>query len=96
MGLTQAENVFLVRNIQCFHIESRNWNDIAYNFLIGGDGNIYEGRGWGHVGGHTRGFNLKSIGISFVGCFMGETPPECSLAACKMLIKKYFISFGVV
>lgn len=38
LPLTQADSVFLVRNIQCYHIESRHWNDISYNFLIGGCG----------------------------------------------------------
>lgn len=32
--------------MQTFHIESRGWGDIAYNFLVGGDGSIYVGRGW--------------------------------------------------
>lgn len=85
---TQAETVYLVRNIQTFHIESRNWHDIAYSFLIGGDGNVYEGRGWNNVGAHTYGYNKKSIGISFVGCFMKYLPPDISLSACKLLIKK--------
>lgn len=87
-ALTQAENVYLVRNIQCFHIESRRWNDIAYNFLIGSDGNVYEGRGWKVVGAHTYGYNKKSVGISFIGCFMRELPPPVSLQACKLLIER--------
>lgn len=85
---TQAENVYLVRNIQCFHVESRRWNDIAYNFLIGCDGNVYEGRGWRVVGAHTYGYNRKSVGISFIGCFMRDKPPEISIKACKLLIKR--------
>ena len=38
------------------------WSDIGYNFLVGEDGNIYEGRGWGKVGAHARGHNSDSIG----------------------------------
>lgn len=34
-GFTNAENVHLVRLMQSYHIESRKWDDIAYNFLIG-------------------------------------------------------------
>jgi hypothetical protein len=37
-------------------------NDIGYNFLIGQDGVIYEGRGWGVVWQHTDGNNLMYIG----------------------------------
>ncbi|XP_053691143.1 peptidoglycan-recognition protein LE-like [Sabethes cyaneus] len=85
---TQAGMVYMVRNIQCFHIESRRWNDIAYNFLIGNDGNVYEGRGWKKVGAHTYGYNERGIGISFVGCFMNELPTKIAFDACKLLIKK--------
>ena len=37
-------------------------DDIRYNFLIGQDGVIYEGRGWGVVGQHTKGENSMSVG----------------------------------
>lgn len=30
------------------HIEEMFINDIIYNFLIGEDGNVYEGRGWNY------------------------------------------------
>ncbi|GAB0089313.1 Peptidoglycan recognition protein [Sergentomyia squamirostris] len=87
-GYTQAEMVYLVRIVQSFHIESRGWDDIGYNFLIGGDGNVYEGRGWNKVGAHTYGYNRKGFGISFVGCFMKMMPPQISLDVCKFLIEK--------
>lgn len=84
----QAINIRIIRDIQCFHIESREWNDIAYNFLVGCDGNIYEGRGWGVVGAHTIGYNSKSMGISFIGCFMRQLPTEAALNACRNFLKR--------
>uniref|UniRef100_A0A6P7GXY5 Peptidoglycan-recognition protein SC2-like n=1 Tax=Diabrotica virgifera virgifera TaxID=50390 RepID=A0A6P7GXY5_DIAVI len=62
-GFTQADNTLLVRLIQTFHIESRKWKDIAYNFVIGSDGLAYEGRGWGVIGSHTRNYNSKGISL---------------------------------
>lgn len=85
---TQAGMVYMVRNIQCFHIESRRWHDIAYNFLVGNDGNVYEGRGWQRIGAHTHGYNSRGIGISFVGCFMNELPAKVAIEACKLLIER--------
>ncbi|KAH8354704.1 hypothetical protein KR084_002891 [Drosophila pseudotakahashii] len=84
----RAINVRLIRDMQCFHIESRGWNDIAYNFLIGCDGNIYEGRGWQTVGAHTLGYNKISLGISFIGCFMRELPTTDALNMCRNLLAR--------
>jgi len=39
------------------------------SFLIGGDGNVYEGCGWTREGAHTYGYNKKSVGIAFIGNF---------------------------
>lgn len=48
-----------VRLMQSYHMESRSWDDIAYNFLVGGDGAVYEGRGWDKQGAHTKGKRLS-------------------------------------
>lgn len=47
---SKSECATIVKNIQTFHMSDENTNpktnfsDIGFNFLIGGDGNIYEGR----------------------------------------------------
>lgn len=45
------------------------------SFLIGEDGLVYEGRGWNTKGDHAgRFWNPMSIGITFMGNYMGECP----------------------
>lgn len=61
----------IVRSYQNFHLDDRGWWDIGYNFLIGEDGNVYEGRGWNYVGAHAPGYNTQSIGICILGDFTG-------------------------
>lgn len=46
---------------------------ICFSFLVGGDGNVYEGVGFHKVGAHTRGYNTRSLGIAFIGNFQGIT-----------------------
>lgn len=53
-------------------MDTKQWNDIGYNFLIGGDGNVYEGRGWGKHGAHSSPYNSKSIGICIIGNFTSK------------------------
>ncbi|KAM7348161.1 peptidoglycan recognition protein-like isoform 4-T4 [Cochliomyia hominivorax] len=85
---SSKDNMQIIRNIQTFHIDSQGWDDIGYNFLIGCDGNIYEGRGWGVVGVHTYGYNKRSIGIAFIGNFIRALPTEKALNSCKNLLKR--------
>lgn len=56
-----------VREIQKMHMDLQQFDDIAYNFLVGGDGQTYEGRSWDLVGAFARGVNNKSLGIAFIG-----------------------------
>ncbi|XP_063546711.1 uncharacterized protein LOC134754352 isoform X2 [Cydia strobilella] len=82
----QSSCVYNVRLVQEYHIGSRGWYDIGYNFLVGGDGSAYCGRGWDFEGAHTLGYNKYSIGIAFIGTFSQEAPPQKQLDACKKLI----------
>ena len=63
-------------------------DDIAYNYLIGNDGNVYEGRGWKYQGALVKGYNAGSFGIVFMGNFMKELPSEKALTAAKQLLDK--------
>uniref|UniRef100_UPI00398F2180 peptidoglycan recognition protein 5 n=1 Tax=Pristiophorus japonicus TaxID=55135 RepID=UPI00398F2180 len=76
-----------LRNIQYYHMVTRNWCDIGYNFLIGEDGKIYEGRGWTKMGAHTRGYNHISLGISIMGNFTSVVPNRKAQTAAQSLIQ---------
>ncbi|XP_015124473.1 peptidoglycan-recognition protein LC [Diachasma alloeum] len=84
---TQAECSQRVRTAQTMHIEWNKWDDIGYNFLVGGDGLAYVGRGWDVEGAHTFNYNKKSIGISCIGTFNTVTPPKRQLVALARVIE---------
>ncbi|KAM5145433.1 peptidoglycan recognition protein 1-like [Mantella aurantiaca] len=83
---SQATCSAQVRNIQNYHMNTRKWCDIGYNFLVGEDGRVYEGRGWRTVGTHARSYNPISIGISFIGSFTNRDPNSAALNATRQLI----------
>ncbi|XP_074042795.1 peptidoglycan-recognition protein LC isoform X2 [Leptinotarsa decemlineata] len=85
---SRAQCIYQTRHIQTFHIESNGWSDIGYNFLIGGDGDVYEGRGWKKEGAHSYGYNYKSLGIAFIGTFISSAPPENMISAFHKLMDK--------
>lgn len=67
---TKADCTKTVQNVQTDHINSKGWDDISYNFLIGDDGYLYEGRGWdvqSLQGPYTKNYSNKSIGIGLIG-----------------------------
>lgn len=49
-------------DLKDFHMDVREWDDIAYSFLVGEDGLVYEGRGWDTVGSHAPWYNFRSLG----------------------------------
>ncbi|XP_029951078.1 N-acetylmuramoyl-L-alanine amidase [Salarias fasciatus] len=64
-----------MRAMQRFHQDDRGWDDIGYSFVVGSDGYVYEGRGWNHLGTHTRGHNSVGYGVSIIGDYT-STPPS--------------------
>ena len=67
-------------------VELSGWSDIGYNWLIGEDGRVYEGRGWTTVGAHAPNYNSLSTGISFMGSYMDMLPNTAARTAAKDLI----------
>ena len=62
-----------IKSIQNYHMDNRGWSDIAYSFLLDPDGNVFEGRGAGVAGGHTRGHNTHSHAICVMGNYNNQS-----------------------
>ncbi|XP_039219295.1 peptidoglycan recognition protein 3-like [Crotalus tigris] len=79
-----------VKGIQNYHMNLKGWCDVAYSFLIGEDGYVYEGRGWRNEGSHTYGYNDLSLGIAFIGTFVERSPQDNAWKALRC-----FLDFSV-
>nr|XP_054755600.1 peptidoglycan-recognition protein 2-like [Lytechinus pictus] len=75
-----------MRSMQNYHMDKRGWDDIAYSFVVGGDGLVYRGRGWDTVGSHARWYNFRSLGISIIGKFETKLPNKKAIEAVKEII----------
>ncbi|NGN95924.1 hypothetical protein G5C66_24685 [Nocardioides sp. KC13] len=75
----------IIRSIYVYHVQSRGWRDIGYNFLLDKFGRIWEGRYGGVdrpvVGAHTSGYNSYSFGASAIGNFDNVAPPSALVNA---------------
>ncbi|XP_067686916.1 uncharacterized protein [Haliotis asinina] len=77
-----------VKHIQYMHQETQKNSDIPYNFLVGKDGRVYEGRGWGVMSQqHDEDISRDSISIGFIGDFTCTDPADIYIHAMKRLIK---------
>jgi len=98
---TQESYAKLVRSIYYYHAVTRDWGDIAYNFLIDPLGNIYEGRysdddsstvsgedayGNGVRGGHTYDYNAATVGIAVLGTYAKQTISAAAQASLEKLL----------
>ncbi|XP_028651882.1 peptidoglycan recognition protein 5 isoform X1 [Erpetoichthys calabaricus] len=76
-----------LRQIQRLHMDTNGWNDIGYNFLIGQNGMVYEGRGWGIEGAHAKNYNNVALGIAIMGNFENEFPSLASLSSVQKVLQ---------
>ncbi|KAL4717733.1 hypothetical protein ACJJTC_000882 [Scirpophaga incertulas] len=83
----------MVRTIQRLNFGERY--DIAYNFLIGNDGRVYEGRGWNRTAAHTYGFNSCSVGIGFIGDYREELPAYSKVTTAQINRTMMLLEEGV-
>ncbi|CAF5134860.1 unnamed protein product, partial [Rotaria magnacalcarata] len=74
------------QSFQRYHLKEHKWGDIGYNFVVGNNGHVFEGRGWNHTGSHCKRYNNQSIGIGVIGDFSNVSPSKSILNAVQSLI----------
>ncbi|XP_054262480.1 peptidoglycan-recognition protein SB2-like isoform X3 [Macrosteles quadrilineatus] len=88
--LTNHECLDAVDLIQRRDIQGRGLADIQYNFLIGGDGVVYEGRGLlyhAHKDKQHMDLKGKSLDIAYIGDFSDKVPLKRIYRTCASLIQ---------
>lgn len=82
---TSAQVPGIIRGIYSYHVRTRGWSDIGYNFLVDRFGRIWEGRYGGVdrpvVGAHTQGYNQYSFAMSAIGNFDTAQPTSAMVTA---------------
>ena len=84
-----------VRQIQNFHIDVRGWCDVGYHFLVGQDGQVYQGRFENRTGAHAAGANTNNVGISLIGDFSNVAPSEAMQRATATAIDALSSYYGI-
>ena len=79
------EDIF--KAIKKYHIEDRKWNDIGYHFVIGRQGELFQGRCPERIGAHCKGSNEGNLGVALIGDFNIRPPSARQLAALIYLVQ---------
>ncbi|XP_045194511.2 peptidoglycan-recognition protein SC2-like isoform X1 [Mercenaria mercenaria] len=83
---TKEKCIDKVQGYQNWHMDGHGWNDIGYSFVVGEDGNVYEGRGWDTIGAHTKHYNTVGLAICVIGDFSDHVPNQAALDAVQKMI----------
>lgn len=76
----------VVRSIWDFHVNTRGWSDVGYNWLIDPNGVVYEGRGENILGAHFCGTNSGAEGVCMLGDFTSITPKASAFQSLTQLL----------
>lgn len=82
----EENDINTLLEVQSTHRNQRGWADVAYHFLVGQNGLIYEGRDWHVRGTHVETFNTGSLGICLLGNFMTQSPTADQLNSTLLLV----------
>jgi len=85
--------------IQSYHMDTRGWDDIGYNFVIDKFGRIWHARE-GDIyepisGAHVSGLNTESMGVSVLGTFSNVDPGQAVVDSLIRLLGWKLSLFGV-
>ncbi|MBX3277751.1 MAG: N-acetylmuramoyl-L-alanine amidase [Acidobacteria bacterium] len=83
-----ADWAAFVRSIWSFHVFTRGWSDIGYNYLIDPNGIVYEGRSGGPdvQGAHFICANAGTMGVALLGAFDAAPPADAALESLTNLL----------
>ena len=98
---TADQSAQIVRATQAYHMKSRKWCDIGYNFLVDKYGQIFEGRNGGidravraaHSG--NAAVNENTMGVSMMGTFSSMQPTQATKDAVTKLVAWRFSLVGL-
>jgi len=96
-NVSQKSDEEIMRNTFYYHSVTNGWGDIGYNYIIGHDGTIFEGRAGGDyaIGAHAVWNNESTVGISVMGNYENATLNEAQQNALTSLTTSLSKKYGI-
>ncbi|XP_054263677.1 peptidoglycan recognition protein-like [Macrosteles quadrilineatus] len=89
-GVCRGDNYCarILREVQQEHMLKRNLPDIQWNFMIGGNGKVYEGRGWKYSAtkdSENMSWDWKSFDVAYICSKEEDVTKQMKNAASKLV-----------
>lgn len=84
-----------LRQTQSYHMDTRGYCDIAYNYLVSRDARVWTGRGATVLGGHTLNQNSGNVAICYLGNYVGDQPTDDQICAGAGMLAWLNVNHGV-
>lgn len=83
-------------NVQRYHIVERNWGDVAYHYLIGSNGHIFEGRQAQYQGDSGTSYDLDGrLLVCLLGDFTKQLPEAAALESLVAFVAASLQEYGL-
>lgn len=87
--------------IRDYHVNTRGWSDIGYHWLVGPDGQVFQGRKMGRSGAHVLNRNAHTIGVCMIADFDAEDPQawggwDETLRLVRALLDRFKLPVGKI
>lgn len=85
-----------MRGMQSYHMNTLNWCDIGYHFVVAQSGEIMQGRSRSdRPGAHVGGQNAGNVGLSMIGNYTSATPPDIQINNVAEILQWVHDTHGV-
>ena len=85
-ALKTMTDLEFIRAVEQYHRDNKKWACIAYHYVIGRDGTVYEGRPVRFQGAHAHSHNPNNLGIAMMGDFDKVLPNPKQLQSLDRLL----------
>ncbi len=84
-----------LRSIQAYHMDTRGYCDIAYNYLTSRDARVWTGRGATVLGGHTLGANPGNVANCYIGTYQVDQVTDAQMCNGAGLLAWLHTTYGI-
>ena len=84
-----------LEGVRRYHVNTKGWSDIAYNYAVDQTGDVWELRGWGYQSGANGGTRENDEYLAVL-CILGQgqKPSDAMLAGVRSAVESFRVRYS--